>query len=270
MPAATESPTGLFAHELTWTDAEGYTVHDGEILQQIVLDHIERHDDDFAIAWYDDALTFSFPDDTGPRNRYRIDPNGSIYSGYGTTDEIVSSSRHATVTEHRLNALVGRANKTQELVDHIQQMDDFGVAETVFRRYCEEPMLSPADMERTILQHHGGDKLRSIRSQQPHLITRAGQANIPDHRYDEMLDAVAGGEPYTGALPEATKLDYQIATKGRDMTDWYDFTDPDARKAARNTHRTVMQIAGECLDMEDVYEDVMQENRLVYGEWPDL
>lgn len=270
MPTAVDAPTGLFATELDWTGEHDYRVADGTILQQIVLDHTERHDDDFATAWYDDALTFSFPDDSGPRNRYRIESDGTIYSGYGDDGDSISQSRHATITQHRLNALVGRANKTAELANHIRKFTDFGVEETVFQRYCEEPVLAPADLERTILQEHGGDTLRSIRSQQPHLLTRAGTARIPDHDYDTMLDAVVGDDPYTGELPEATKLDYQITTKGRDMADWYDFTGRDARKDARKTHRTVMELVGDRLDMADVYDDAMQDNRLVYGLWPDL
>lgn len=269
MPTTVDTPTGLFNTELEWTGDDGYTVNDGVILQQTVLNHFDRHDEDFNVTWRDDNLLFSFPDETGPYNRYRIEPDGSIYSGYGTGDGILDVSRHETITEHRLNALVGRANKTAELVDHIQEMEDFGVAETVFHRYCKEPVLSPADLKRTILQEHGGDILRSIHSQQPALITRAGQATVPDEAYDDVLDAVTGGEPYTGALPEAAKLDYEITTKGRDMADWYDFADSEARKEARHIHRNVMQTAATHLDMEDIYDDVMDEYWLVHGDWPE-
>lgn len=286
MPTAVERPTGLFDHELTWTDEDGYEVADGEILQQFVREHADRHDDDFSLSWHGDALTFSFPDETGPQNRYRVESDGTISSGYGIDGETTGIGRHETLTEHRFNALVGRANKTAELIDHIEECEQFGVAETVYRRLCEEPIpgypdkddhvpgprTDSPDMAETIIkQEHGQGTLDSIMAQKPYLINRVGEADIDttdEDDYNTVLDMVIRGERYTGELPQAVKMDYEICTKGRDLSDWYDPGISQDRKDARHTHRTVMKTAAEHLGMEHIYDDVMNEYWLVHGNWP--
>ncbi len=268
MPVETADPTGLFDVELTWTEADGYAVADGEILQTFILDHIDRHTDNFSLSWYDDNLTFSLPDATGPQNRYRIEPDGTMYSGYGVDDHGTDNlRRHTTITESRMNALIGRTNKTQELIDYIPEFDEFNVADTVFRRYCEEPVLAGTDLKRTILQEHGSDRLETIEEERPELFHTAGAARIPEYRYDDAVDAVAYDGGY-GSILQAAALDYEVLTKGRDMQDWYDISDREARQTARQTHRTVMGIVADRLDKEDIYNDVMDDNQLVHGTWP--
>lgn len=267
MPTEIEALDGTQAMRmLSWKN--DYDVKDGQVLQRVVEEHLERHGIETAII-EGDSMLFSFPDD-GHWNRYRVTAKGEIISGFKarpSPDATKSErQRHETITSSRMTALVGRANKVIEFIDYVEAFDEHDVAETVFETYCSGPVLDGAELEKAVIEEHGVGKRDAIYEQGDwYLFRRAGVADIPDDAYRDVVDRVAGDDAYDAALPEATKIDFEILTKTKRMADVYS-RDWKTRHEMNSIYYNVLETAAEELGMKHILD--RREYQFRYGNWP--
>lgn len=255
---------------LEWDE---YHVENGEILQHIVANHAERQGADVSFTANDLFVTL---EDGNQQHRYRVGADGALMSGFSGPDVPVmhrqclntARRRHETITQSRMNALVSRANKTAELVDYVESFDAYDLAETVFEAYVDGPILDGAELEKAVLEQDGPETLETIKTERPRSFDQPAVSRIDlddTERYGHALSQVAGSEEYVMGQG-ADVLDFEVCTKGRNMTDFY-AENWKTRREYRDIYHTVLSAAAEQLDMEHLLE--RREHQLRYGIWPD-
>ncbi|MDY6778691.1 MAG: hypothetical protein SVU32_08565 [Candidatus Nanohaloarchaea archaeon] len=204
---------------------EEYDIRDTAVLEHLFEEHADRRDE---IGF---PSGFSFREETGEHERVHLFfvDDGTVKTqlythaetddSKFTTEEFVDDEvgRHETIAESRLKALVGRANKTVEIAEYIEQFEEYGVGETVLDRYRQGPVLSGDWLEEAILERHGRSTLEDIPD---HLFARPGEYVYDDEAmYEDAVEQVTKGALYDES--GAGVLDTEAVTKQRRFSDYY-------------------------------------------------
>lgn len=238
----------------SWDDT--YTVADGSVLQDVVEEHAERQG--YGTEQVDGDRWMTVTEDDAPLqrlHRYRVGDDGSIASGLDVyTADLDSAAaitpsqeygRHRTMTRHRFDALVGRANMVAALAGYLEDCHEYGVLDPVLDLYQEGPVLDRGWVEERVLKAHGPDRVDEIAAEAPTLFDRVDIAAAPSR--DTAVDRIS-----REATPlDDISLDLECCTRGREMASFYA---DDA--AMQSIYGTVLAAAVDTADIPYTGDDV--------------
>jgi hypothetical protein len=279
MPTVTHQAASRHRQTSTQIRWEEYFVADYEILHEVAEIHAEVRGLDFTRE-EDGTARFVYEDTESPTQRKHIfafDEEGGIRSTLISTEEDEGEpdrddnmgsfmSREEAVHSNtmgpdRLNALVGRANKVAEIVDHFEtywdelvehEMDDLVMNylfpqdiddEPAWEEWTEPGPVRYADGLREYMSRHDPEAVEEIPDE---FYERFGAVEI-DHEgderlYDRVVAMVAHGEREEGyEAAKSGKLDPEIVTKDREM--WHFYSQD--KRAKREEYRRIWEGIGE-------------------------